>query len=273
MHILLIFFSGTGVTKLYSHLIKQELKTAGHSVQLQDITGYNQRKSTILGSIKDYDGIVFGFPTYGSQIPSVCKNWLLEQKISKRMSGGVFFTYGGRAVGNIHKDTIQILEKIPISIQVSAEFLGPHTFNVAGWDLMIDRPNTEDRNTVKQFAHHLMSSFKNPRIKKIDCSNSEQGDRPRQHSGKIRWHLLYPSRTTKSCQMCKLCEINCPTKAFDANSGTVNKKTCIKCMKCVTSCLDNVITVPKLEEDYNNFLDKFNLTEKNRELKKSLIFY
>ena len=55
----------------------------------------------------------------------------------------MFFTYGGFGVHPAHHATREILEERHFRVVSSAEFLGAHTFNRAGWEAMVDRVLTE----------------------------------------------------------------------------------------------------------------------------------
>jgi Fe-S-cluster-containing hydrogenase component 2 len=74
------------------------------------------------------------------------------------------------------------------------------------------------------------------------------------------------------CAMCRDCENECPTQAFDADSGESDPVLCISCMRCVTVCPDEVIEVDKERSwSFEDFKKAFNLTEEIMEAKKSRI--
>ena len=56
----------------------------------------------------------------------------------------MFFTYGGRTTGYAHFHTKLLLEQAGFQVQFSAEFLGRHTFNLAGWRVLPHRPDERE---------------------------------------------------------------------------------------------------------------------------------
>ena len=67
-----------------------------------------------------------------------------------------------------------------------------------------------------------------------------------------RW--TNPVRVDRECSMCRRCETECPTLAFDADTGLSNPATCIGCMHCVYTCPDKVVTVDAMKTTYEAFL-------------------
>ena len=45
--------------------------------------------------------------------------------------------------------------------------------------------------------------------------------------------------------MCRTCEDNCPTQAFNADTGESDGTKCIQCMSCVVNCPDQILTYPR----------------------------
>jgi Fe-S-cluster-containing hydrogenase component 2 len=71
--------------------------------------------------------------------------------------------------------------------------------------------------------------------------------------------------------MCRDCEIECPTQAFDADTGLSDPERCIECMRCVYICPDQVLRVDGLKDVYAGFLTYWHLTEEMMNAKKSKI--
>jgi len=57
-----------------------------------------------------------------------------------------------------------------------------------------------------------------------------------------------PSRKGKECSMCRTCEDLCPTQAMNADSGEADKTLCIKCLRCLINCPDEVIVMDDLSK-------------------------
>ena len=72
--------------------------------------------------------------------------------------------------------------------------------------------------------------------------------------------------------MCRDCETECPTQAFDAEMGLSDPERCIACMHCVYICPDEVLKVDERMKDvYEEFLTFLHLTEDMMNAKKSKI--
>ncbi len=276
MQIAMIYFSGTGVTEKYTHVIQSSLLHQGTEVTVVNITQKTFRDNfTIKGN---FDAYIFGFPTYGSKIPRVCKTWLESQEMAIPKPAAIYLTYGGRAVGDIHNETIEILHKSNFNVFLSAEFLGAHSFNVAsGWDLLENRPNDEDYALARKYASNILEYLQKPQESALDFSTSESRSDPEpsvnlEKLEQINWSKFYPKRVPDECSMCRMCEVVCPNAAFDADTGTTDPKKCIRCMKCVQSCPDHVITLPDLSKEFQIFKLKSGLTEERLKGKISRIF-
>jgi len=72
--------------------------------------------------------------------------------------------------------------------------------------------------------------------------------------------------------MCRDCETECPTQAFDADMGLSDPERCIECMHCVYICPDEVLKVDeRMKDAYEGFLTSWHLTEDMMNAKKSKI--
>jgi Fe-S-cluster-containing hydrogenase component 2 len=82
----------------------------------------------------------------------------------------------------------------------------------------------------------------------------------------------HPIRTVAECVMCRDCETECPTRAFDADSGLSDPAECISCMRCVYICPDKVIEIDKrMQGAYEGFKKSWHLTERMMHAKQSKI--
>ncbi len=72
--------------------------------------------------------------------------------------------------------------------------------------------------------------------------------------------------------MCRDCETECPTQAFDADMGLSDPERCIECMHCVYICPEKVLRVDeRIKDAYEGFLTYWHLTEDTMNIKKSKI--
>ena len=273
MKIAIVYFSATYVTKTYVDVISQELQAQGCETALINVTSLGSREMHI--PFGDFDGVIFGFPVYSDYAPSVINDWL-KTLDGAGMRCGMFFTYGGRTTGYAHFHTKLLLEGAGFSVLFSAEFLGPHSYNLGGWRLLTDRPNEKDIAVTKCYARLVIERFAMAsapvfRIQRpFGYYQSLQALAQRKERTELRWP--HPGRFGEDCQMCMRCETECPTGAFDALSGTANLATCIHCMHCIAICPDGVILTEEQKKITTEaFLENCHLTGEMLATKKSKI--
>lgn len=271
--IALIYFSGTYVTKTYTQVIGEALTGFGGRVELFDVTPYMFRQNPL--PVDQFDALIFGFPVFADFAPSVINEWL------PTLEGGgkpcaQFFTYGARTSGYAHFHTMQLLDQAGFRVLLSAEFLGRHSFNVGGWQVLPDRPDQNDFAVAREFASLALERFSAetpPVIRLQKPFGYHQAIAARQEQPKRSergW--TNPVRVAEMCSMCRDCETDCPTQSFNADTGLSNPADCIECMRCVYICPDQVIEIDKrMQGAYSNFKASWHLTEEMMRAKQSKI--
>lgn len=264
MKIGIVYFSGTGNTKTIAKTIGNELNKLGSIVEEIDITPYHSRKQEI--SFENYDAMIFGFPIYASRIPEIIIDWIEKLNVQEKRCA-MFFTYGGPTIGVAHYHTQIILENQGFRVIATAEFLGKHSFNFGpGFEFLEDRPNEEDLSVAKEYAMKIYSLFEKENVISIDLKKPPKFDefieRRKSRQKVKRKSTIVPTRNGKECSMCMKCEEECPTNAFNANSGEADNEKCISCMHCISICPDNVLKVTKdLTSFFQRLKSHFNLSE------------
>jgi Fe-S-cluster-containing hydrogenase component 2/flavodoxin len=271
LNVAIIYFSATNVTETYARAIQTEINASQCRADLINITTYSSRQKEI--RLDAYDGVVFGFPVYSDFAPSVVNEWLAGLD-GKGKKCAMFFTYGGRTTGYAHFHTMQILRKANFQVEFSAEFLGPHTYNVAGWTALTDRPSKGDLATAYEFAKHAVDRFASEKTANFNLQkpfgyNAVMESKRNVETKKERgW--TNPTRVVEECDHCLLCETECPVNAFDAETGLSNFETCISCMHCVYICPNHAIKINEgMKAGYQYFLTDWNLSEEMMSAKKS----
>lgn len=272
LSIALVYFSATNVTHAYAQAIREAMLDRGCAVRVLNVTSYASRQKP--PAFDDCDGVIFGFPVFADFAPSVINHWLpcLEGR-GKRCS--LFFTYGGRSTGFAHFHTKLLLEQAGFRVLFSGEFLGRHSFNIGGWRMIPDRPNAEDFAVAREYAALAIERFSTGtsaefRLQKPFGYN--QVMLSLEHEPVVterQWRN--PVRIPKGCCMCRECETECPTRAFDADTGLSDPRTCIGCMRCVTICPDKALRVDAMQDIYSGFLANWHLTEEMVRAKMSRI--
>jgi len=269
MKIAIIYFSATKVTEIYSNIIEKELLKNHCSVSKINITSYSSRKKYI--DIDYFDAFIFGFPVFADFAPSVINNWIpCLNGQNKKCS--MFFTYGGRTASLSHYHTKKLLEKANFNVQLSAEFLGRHTFNVGGWKVLPDRPNKADFKVAEEFALISINKFRVKNNEKLILQRPYGYDLLLEVylSKERKW--TNPIRVTDECSMCLICENECPSQAIEALIGKSDPGKCIECMHCIYICPDQVLKIDeRMKNTYFDYLNHWELTEEMMNKKQSKI--
>ncbi len=273
LKIALVYFSATSVTETYVEVIKEELIRRGCEVQLFNVTPYSSRKERL--TVDGFKGFIFGFPVFVDFAPSVINEWIptLEGKGKKC---AMFLTYGGRTTGYAHFHTKLLLEKAGFQVGFSAEFLGRHSFNVAGWHILPHRPDGRDFAVAREFAALALERFSMDSVKVFELQkpfayNAIQ-ELLKQKEKSSQRGLRHPIRSVEECCMCRKCEDECPNQAFNADAGQSDPLKCIECMHCVYLCPDKLLKVDdRMKDAYDAFLENWHLTEEMMSKKRSRI--
>jgi ferredoxin len=271
LKIAIVYFSATNVTHSYVEIVRDELLRRGCAVQTHNVTALESRRQP--PSLDGCDGVIFGFPVFSSFAPSVINEWLPTLS-GKGTKCATFFTYGGRTSAYAHFHTSLLLKQADFRLLLTAEFLGRHSFNVGGWQVLSDRPDEGDFSVAREFAGLAMERFSRDEALVLMLQKpfgypqvmAELQNTPRP----TERHWTNPLRTAEDCSMCRNCETECPAGAFDADTGLSDPGTCIGCMHCVYICPDEVVHVPGMIPE-KNFLLNWNLTQEMIRAKRSRI--
>jgi Fe-S-cluster-containing hydrogenase component 2 len=245
----------------------------GSDVQLINVTAYASRQEPL--PVDGFSGFIFGFPVFNDFAPSVINTWLPTLNGQGKRCA-LFFTYGARTTGYAHFHTKILLEQAGFQVLFSAEFLGRHSFNVGGWRILPDRPNEQDFTVAREYVTLALERFSQDEPAVFKLQKPFSYDRAitsmenQTKSTKRGW--TNPIRITEECSMCGDCETECPTQAFNADTGLSNPESCIECMHCVYICPDEVLMVDeRMKDAYERFLTNWHLTEDMMNAKKSKI--
>ncbi len=270
MFIAIIYFSATGNTQRIKNVIKKELINLGNDIQEFNLANRSVREN--FSSFELFDAVVFGFPVYYWRAPRLIREWFKNKNgMNRRCS--LFFTYGGAHIGIAHHNMKQILTSCGFNLVVSAEFLAKHTFNVAGFQFMEDRPNHEDFKIARKFAsisyHKFLEKVINPVIIDLPIKSEEEVDKIEISFRRV---TPIPYINTKLCTECGVCQKVCPTNAMDLKKGKAKRKICIRCLRCLYNCPENAIEMPNLSSHYQLMKNSLRLTENILKNKKSRIY-
>ena len=241
MRVIVVFFSPTGNTAQIAYIIEKTLLNQNIEVEMVDITIYSERQKVI--EFRSVDLIFFGFPIHVQRVPQVIRDWIQTiDGCGKPCS--VFFTYGGVTTGIAHFDTKKRLEQQNFIVVSTAEFLGEHTFNLGGWELLVNHPNEQDFLIAQEYIIKTLEKLKSPNPQKLQFEEPTITERQLNRLDKVPIRgVIPPTRNGKDCSMCMKCENQCPTNAMDAIKGFANGEICIRCLRCVKICPDNILEI------------------------------
>jgi len=272
MKLLLAYFSATGNTAQIAGIIKTSLVALGAEVDELDITSYADRRESV--DLTPYQAVIFGAPIHSNRAPRIVRDWLNTLNGEGRKCA-TFFTYGGFGVHPTHYSTRTILEARNFVLVASAEFLGKHTFNLAGWSAMTTRPDEADFEVAREFAEKIYPRFTGEDPGLVGpLEKTNRTDKELDEFEKFRFKAVQqlPTRNGAECSMCLICEDLCPTHAMDAQQGAADPERCIVCLRCLANCPEGVLHVNDLRELWQFKLQGENETAESLNQKKSRIY-
>jgi ferredoxin/flavodoxin len=273
LKIAVVFFSATHVTETIARKIRDRLAERRSEADLANVTSFASRHNA--PSLDRYDGFVFGFPVYADFAPRPINDWLPTLDGRGRPCA-LFLTYGGRSTGYAHFHTAELLSRARFRVLFTAEFVGRHTFNAAGWRVLPDRPDESDFAVARDCADLALERFAAPspaelrlqkpfKYRQILEMLSREAPNPER-----RW--TNPVRVAEACGLCRRCETECPAAAFNADTGLSDPAQCIECLHCVTDCPEKALAADeRMAARYPKFLEEWHLTEEMMRAKQSRI--
>jgi flavodoxin/Fe-S-cluster-containing hydrogenase component 2 len=269
LKIALFYFSGTGNTEKIGEVIASELAESNAKVDVFNITSYKERQKN--HDFSPYDAIILGFPIYAWRAPKVVREWLKSLDGQKKQCA-TFFTYGGVAVGSAHYDIKEILDESHFILIGTSEFPGRHTFNLAGWDFLENRPDKYDFEIAKEFARNILKKFRQEEINRIKIENPMISQKLLERFESREKTLPKPSRRGRECSMCRICEDVCPSMAMNADTGEPDNSKCLRCLRCIINCPDNVLEIEDMRKLSEFILNANDLTKDELERRTSKIY-
>ena len=269
MNIAIIYFSATGNTEKIAKAVTSQIIELKASIDEKNITNYLERDA--LKDFSSYDAIIFGFPIHYWRAPKLVREWLTTLD-GKGIKCAVYFTHGGVHVGAAHYDIKRLMDRQNFELVTSAEILGKHTYNLAGWNLMETHPDSKDLEIIQEFA--LMSykrfigedtgrvEFEKPKLSSEELDKMELN---------FKRAIPIPFREVNECSMCGTCEEVCPINAMDKEKGKPNRRICLRCLRCVVSCPDKVLIMKDMTAQFQFIKQQNNLDELKLGARKSRI--
>lgn len=215
-----ITFSPTGGTQKAADLLTTALSGEYTAVDLTDSTA-----DFSAVALAPEDVAVIAVPSYGGRVPGPA-----VERLGAMKGGGaravLVCVYGNRA----YEDTLAELEDTAkqAGFRVIAAVAAIAEHSIAR-RYAAGRPDEEDAEQLREFAASIRE-----KLAAGDGTEPEiPGNRPYRKAGGSG---MVP-KPTGECTGCGLCAAKCPVQAIDHKEpGTVDKRKCISCMRCVSVC-------------------------------------
>ena len=262
---ILIYFTGTGNTKLLAESIKNRF----YLENLYDVDLFEINIDTKVIDLKDYDLIIFSYPIYAFNTPIIFDKYIKKLKLLNKkyliikQSGEPLKlndTSSYKLRKWIKKNNGELLGEYHFLYPYNIHFKYPdnlvkelYILNNKLMDILIYELKNNIKNTAKLNYFYILNSklFKIQRI-----------------GGPIN-SLFYRVDKNK-CINCYLCINNCPTHNIELKNKKIKfHSKCIMCMRCSFFCPTNAINIGMLQSwkvngayDYDKIFKDCNLDGK-----------
>lgn len=222
----LMYFSPTGGTRHVAEVFREYLGDHCKG-DPWDLTSFFWG-----GELSDDDVAIFFFPVYGGRIPAPLYD-RVAQISGKNTRAVLVAVYGNRAVEDALLEMDDLVSQHGFHVVAAGEVIAPHSLCP---EVGEGRPDDKDRKLIADFVQQLLASDNFAPIR-------VPGNRPyREYKGVG----LHPT-SGRACSLCMVCKEECPAGAIPAGEpGSVDKKKCVSCMRCVQVCTAQVRDLPLL---------------------------
>ncbi|MCL2719566.1 MAG: EFR1 family ferrodoxin [Lachnospiraceae bacterium] len=238
--ILILYFSGTGNSKYLAEIFAIEMNAACHSIE---------EEINFKELITNHDTIAFSFPTYGSRVPRILRDFtgkyarlIYRKKLILFCNQMAFSGDGARAFTYIYP----LKYRKNLNVVYAEHFIMPN--NVGN---VFITPLASKKKTRRYFARaklkmeNACDEIKAGIILKRGFNPISRGLGLLQ--GTIMPILELMARDSiyvrENCTGCGLCVKKCPMKNLTNENGKISGKgNCIICYRCVNLCPEKCIT-------------------------------
>lgn len=256
MKFLIIYFSGTGNTKLIAEEIAKRIELRNHSVELVSVEDTNaMRHVSFKGKV-----IGFGFPVYKFSYPDIFTSFF---PLFKSLAAGtpcfLFSTYARfPSISFIHFSKM-LGRKFIITAEKS--FKAPCCGIASRKDESdyeyLSGVFFEDTIGIKidAFTQTVLASLiRLKRIKHIPLPFTSVLTSLVADIEKTKYPKLQIAKET--CTLCGLCASKCPEGNLILSGPEIiirNERSCLHCLRCINHCPSNAVKFGKLTEGNNRY--------------------
>lgn len=250
MNIHQIMFSPTGGTRRVCEYICDGID------QKPSVTDLCVKERQIrLPEIHEEDLVIIAMPVFAGRVPALAVD-RLKRIQSNHAKCVVVAVYGNRAYDDALLEMQDVATEMGFRVVAAVSAVAEHSIArvyAAG------RPDAEDRKELAAFGVTIIN-----KVESMDTYNplSLPGNRP------YRAGNTGPFPTAdERCTGCGTCHELCPADAIPAdNLRSVNKETCISCMRCLSVCPTKARNIGQVEVMVTEKLKTLCATRKSNEL-------
>lgn len=237
---IILYFSGSGNTKLIAKKIENELTKNGCEIEIHSI----EEKLDIKNF--SYDYLIIGFPKYFEYVPQIFMEYINENlhPSDKEVKTMIFTT--GKNKNKMHFDELEkvLLEK-NFKVIVTKNFKMPDSFIISrNYKVIEDKELDNIYNDSSNEIKDAITNFLIENYSKEEINNFKATIMKRLYKFKTKdlYKNSYKLSVNSSCDKCNLCVKVCPTKNIE-NIGDYIKfrDNCIMCCRCISCCPKNAI--------------------------------
>jgi flavodoxin/ferredoxin len=242
----IIFFSGTGNTWWVADKIKKQLDAKGINADTVPIDGLTPKKADWW--IKAADLVIFGWPTYGSDMPEPMKRFVSTLPVvEKGKHIHVFCTqsaFSGDGAWFCH----HVFEDKGLIIDSAEHFVMPSSKRGNRSDDRFERIMERCGIKVEQYVAQLLSGCARIRGRHSGWLGALQ-------RGPFRRYMMRAGKLAhaipEKCTGCGLCAQLCPMQNIRMENGkAVFLDKCALCMRCAAFCPAGATVVPGCKSPY-----------------------
>ncbi len=222
-----IIFSPTGGTAGVARNLTDTLTTKCETIDLM--------KSGNTDTLGAEDVCIIAMPVFSGRVPAVAVERLKALKVSGSRAI-IVAVYGNRAIDDALVEMLDEVKACGFKVIAAIKAVAEHSIMR---QYGVGRPDADDKADLQGFAKSILEKLASGK----DSEPSVPGNRPYKTPAALP---MQPKRN-KKCNLCGLCEKQCPVGAIDlTRKNPVDKTLCITCMHCVSICPKQAVNLNPL---------------------------
>jgi ferredoxin/NAD(P)H-dependent FMN reductase len=221
----MVYFSPTGSVRAIAKSIAQGVAINPREF---DLTLPNDREKKV--TLEEAEFVLLAFPVYGGRLPILVRDAIVSLPKGNRPVAAVV-TYGNVGYGDALLELYDLCIDLEFDVVAAAAFVGEHAYSHV---LGRNRPNDADREMARVFGVGIRQAlFTDGNISRERLAKHSKGAyMPHQLPSNLSFQLK-----PRSCDMCRICVVNCPVAAFiDGDPHKIDFSKCIGCGACIKLC-------------------------------------